>query len=131
MAVMNREAGRLSRMLYGFFETSVVVAVTRLGLPDLLGKPHTLIELTETLGAHEDSLRRLLRAALHLGLVAVQDNHFTLTERGDYLRVDAPNSIRNLVLMFGASAPLRAWAELDHTVRTGQTAFEHVHGMTA
>jgi hypothetical protein len=48
---------------------------------------------------------------------------------GAVLRADVPNSLRPSVLFTLNESHWRPWGHLLHTVRTGETAFEHVHGM--
>lgn len=59
------------------------------------------------------------------------DGQFELTPSGDCLRSDAPNSVRQLVLMYGADVFSRTAANLDECVRTGKNAFQLLYGMGA
>jgi hypothetical protein len=73
-------------------------------------------------------LRRVLRGLVNSGILDEgEDGRFALTELGEPLRADAPGSLRALVLLTGAQE-YRAWGELLHTTRTGQTAFERAYG---
>jgi hypothetical protein len=113
-----------------FHSRAIYVAVT-LGIPDLLtGGPRTAVELAREAGAHPRALYRLLRALASLGIfVEDGEERFSLTALGDTLRGDTPNSVRAAILLGGAPMHWNSWTSLDHSVRTGQSAFEHVHGM--
>ena len=50
---------------------------------------------------------------------------------GDCLRSDRPDSLRPTARLWGHEMIQRAWGNLLHTVRTGETAFDHVYGMSA
>jgi hypothetical protein len=57
-----------------------------------------------------------------------EDGVYVLAPLGDCLRVDRAGSLRDLALMRGSGWQWRAWSQLAHSVRTGETAFDHVHG---
>ncbi|MFG2341769.1 methyltransferase [Streptomyces yangpuensis] len=52
---------------------------------------------------------------------------FRLTELGALLRADTPGSMRSLALMYGGPF-YRSFGGLDHAVRTGRPAFDHLFG---
>jgi hypothetical protein len=54
---------------------------------------------------------------------------FALTPVGVSLRTGVPGSLRASVLMLLDEANWKPWGQLLHTVRTGETAFNHAHGM--
>jgi hypothetical protein len=56
------------------------------------------------------------------------DRRFSLTELGATLRSDAPGSMRPWVEFFGEPWYVAAWVDILHSLRTGQAAFDHVHG---
>jgi hypothetical protein len=75
-------------------------------------------------------LRRVLRALASVGILAHDDQQrFSLTPMGELLRSDTPNSLRDLVLNALAEERYRAWGGVMHTVKTGETAFDHVFGV--
>jgi O-methyltransferase domain/Dimerisation domain len=101
-----------------------------LGLPDLLADgPRPAEDLAAATGAHTPSLRRLLRALAAFGVFAEgEDGGFALGPLGECLRAGAPGSVRALVLMYGHEDYWHTWGELEHCVRTGETAVEHLFG---
>jgi hypothetical protein len=56
------------------------------------------------------------------------EGRFVLTPLAEGLRADAPASMRAFIMMMGEDWHWRAWGELLESVRTGQSAFEHVFG---
>ncbi|GAA4629076.1 methyltransferase [Actinoallomurus vinaceus] len=120
------------RLVQGAWVTQSLYAVATLGVADhLTDGPRTSAELAAATGAHADSLHRVLRYLVSLGVFAGDDaSGFRLTPVGELLRSDVPGSARDRALMYG-TYNYRAFAELLHTVRTGETAFDHVFGMQA
>jgi hypothetical protein len=109
----------------------ICYAAVKLGIPDLLAGGHrTSDDLARETGAQPRALYRLLRAATVIGLVSERDDRrFALTPVGEALRRDVPGSMRSWVEFCGDPYYLAAWTNILHTVRTGEAAFEHVHGM--
>jgi hypothetical protein len=107
----------------------VVQLAAGLGLADQMAAgPQTVDALAAATGTHADSLHRLLRALTGVGIFSQQaDGRYTLTPLAEPLRSDAPDTIRSyLMLMDQLVGP--ALAALEHSVRTGQAAFDHVFG---
>lgn len=100
-----------------------------LGLADHLGpEPKPVAELATATEANEDVLYRFCRVLSAMGVLrAHPDKHFSLTDAGGILRSDAPGGFRYGV-MLQSGACFRAWTEVMHTVRTGEPAFDKVHG---
>jgi len=104
----------------------------RLGFADrLAGGPKSADELAALVRADSPALSRLLRALVGLGLL-VQDpaGRFGLTAAGSYLRDDIPGSQRAAAIYATSEYVQRAWLALEHSVRTGEPAFDHVHGVS-
>lgn len=132
-------AETLLRLLTGAWAAQAVTAFARLGVADALPLPGTDSSVTpapgaapaalaRAIGAEPDRLARLLRFLASCGVVTEdQRGRFALTESGALLRTDAPASMRPLALTYGGPF-YQAFAHLDHTVRTGQVAFEHLYG---
>jgi SAM-dependent methyltransferase len=118
-------------LIYGFAGSRVVQVAAELGIADLMAdgakSAESLAAQTQT---HQPSLHRLLRALASLGLIdEVEDGWFALASLGgQLLRNDVPGSLRHLAMMFG-SEHWRCWGDLPHSVRTGQTAMQHIHDM--
>jgi C-methyltransferase len=88
-------------------------------------------ELASKVGAHSDSLGRLLQSLVAFGILKPEgEEQFSLTPSGEFLRTDVPGSLRSVVRFLVGPWAWRAFEELGHSVRTGQTAFDHVWGMS-
>lgn len=103
-------------------------AVSDLGVADQLAEgPRPLAEIASATGAHPASLRRALRALSAKEIFAeVEPDVFALTPLAELLRSDHPMSLRSQCRLFAAG--IDAWARIDHTLRTGEPAFDYVHG---
>ena len=81
-----------------------------------------------TSGTNAPALYRLLRALASVGVFEqIGEQRFALNPRAALLRKDAPGSLRAWAIF--SSRMYRNWAELDHSIATGETAFDHLHGM--
>jgi SAM-dependent methyltransferase len=116
-------------MLYGQLLSSALYTCCELGVVDLLGdRPRTAGELARACGAHEPSLRRLLRSLAAFGVLAESpDGIFAVTPLGATLDSRSPASLHSTALLAGRAVGA-AWNGIGHTVRTGEPAFPHVHG---
>jgi hypothetical protein len=129
--VPNAESREQLRNLIGGYRLSQAVYVaTRLGIPDLLADgPREIEDLARASESHAPSLSRLLLALAGAGVLEkVGPRHFALTPVGFELRTGVPGSRRASVLFLLNESHWRPWGHLLHTVRTGETAFAHVHG---
>lgn len=122
--------GRVFGVLAGFWSSQTLLAAAKLKVADqLVDGPKTAEELAGVMGLHGPSLERLLRALVTLEAMTADGGGFGLTEFGRAMVAGAPGSIRSMILGVMSEDHRRAWAELPHGVRTGETAFDHVHGM--
>ena len=98
-----------------------------LGIPDLLKNgPMSAEEIARRTGTHGPSLYRLLRALAATGLfVEEQDRRFGLTPIGVLLRSDVPNSLHAMARHVASDRHSKMWANLAHSVRTGEPARRH------
>jgi hypothetical protein len=100
----------------------------RLGVLEHLGDDLVAeVPLAELTGLHPEMLRRFLRALIGLGLVeTVGEGNYRATALTEPLRRET-GSLHGYALLAGAPY-YQAWAELDHALLTGESAFEHRHG---
>jgi hypothetical protein len=107
----------------------MIYVAARLGLADeLRNGPLPVEHLAQTVGANAQALYRLLRALASLGLFAeVGERTFALTPLAQLLRSDAPASVRNVALLYGADWLWQAYGQMLYSVQTGRQAFAHVH----
>lgn len=135
MAPTDHQAGSsqqtaLFKMIRGFEVSQALYAAAKLAVFDILADgPKTSSEIASAAGAHEPSLRRLLRFLTAVDIL-LEDNsgRFAATEMGELLRADHPQSVRAWALMFGAAFFWRPWGQLYETILTGLPAFNRVYG---
>lgn len=116
-----------------YWQSQLVYVAAKLGIADVLVEgPLTVDEIAARVGAHPPHLGRVLRALASVGIFA-SDPHgrFHLTRLAQTLRSDHPESLRDFALMLVDDFNWSAWGALEHSVRTGVSAFEHVHGAPA
>jgi O-methyltransferase domain/Dimerisation domain len=122
----------LRRLVNGYQVTQAIHVAATLGIADLLRDgPRGSEDLAAQTSTQAPSLHRVLRA---LGAVGVlhegDDGRFALTDVGECLRSDAPEPVGGWAAYVGLPSHFAAWANLLHTVRTGENAFRSVHGNT-
>jgi hypothetical protein len=120
----------LRDMLWGFMISQAVYVAAKFAIFDLLGDvPKTSVEIADSIGAHEPSLRRLLLALTTVNLLTENNGQFVATRMGEQLRSDHPQSWRPFALTVGWPVNWKPWGELEHTILTGKPAFDHVHAI--
>ena len=124
-------AVELRLMITGYWISQSIYVAAKLGIADLLKDgPKSSDQLAKSAGAHPDALHRVLRALASVGIFAEnQEGHFELTPLAAALQTGVPGSLRDWAVMMGEEWVWRPWGELLYSVRTGETAFEHVFGM--
>lgn len=76
-------------------------------------------------------MARLLQTLVAFGILKREgEEQFGLTPTGEFLRTDAAGSLRSTVRFIVGPWAWRAFEQLDHSVRTGEPAFDHVWGMS-
>jgi hypothetical protein len=118
-------------LIDGLRISRLVWAAARLGIPDLLrDRAKSSDELAAETRTNASALARALRALVTVGLLAQDEqDRFMLTALGATLRSDVPGSLHPWALVALGDESYRAWGELHYSLRTGETAFEHVFGM--
>lgn len=124
---------QLRRLIGGFQISQAIGVAAELGIADLLGNgPKSSGELAHATGSHPRALYRLLRALASIGIFTeVEPERFGLTPMAAALQSDAPSSQRAMARYTASDANWPAWGQFRHSVRTGETAFQHVHGVDA
>jgi O-methyltransferase domain len=119
------------QLVTGRWVAQIVGVAAELGLADEIQTgPKTAEELAEVKGLQAAPLYRLLRALANVGIFAEQeDGRFRQTPMSDALRSDVPYSMRGIARVTNRNWTVRGWMELEHTIRTNVSSFEHVHGM--
>jgi hypothetical protein len=123
-------AAALGRLVNGYQVSQAIFVAATLGIADLIGSgSRTSDEIAAATDADPRSLYRLLRALAAVGVFHEEDDRrFSLTELGEGLRSEASQSVAGWAAFVGRPAHWQSWGDLLHSVRTGEGAFEHVHG---
>ncbi len=122
----------LIQLIAGMWGTQMIYVAAKLGIPDHLAAngPLSADKLAALTDAHPRSVYRLMRGLTTLGIFDQNErDDFRLTPLGSLLRSDIEGSVRQLAIMFGEPWHWQSWANLLHSVKTGQPAFEHTWGM--
>ncbi len=124
------EAVRMLALAFGNMPAQAVAVAARLGIVDRLAdRPRSADELAPEIGSDPLALRRLLRALAFLDVVTEHaDGRFETAPLGQTLRKGAPGSVRDAVIMAGDPIFSRACVDMEHSIRTGEPAFDHVFG---
>ena len=126
-----REAGAaVRRLLMGVRVSQSISVAVSLRVPDVLATGAKPVDaIADAVGADTATLYRLLRTLAAAGILREEAGRsFALTELGETLRSDVPGSVRDQAILFGRPYVLGAWANLEHSIRTGENAFTAVHG---
>ncbi len=124
-------ANSLMQLVTGFHVSRIIYVAAELAIADLLANgPMSSGELAAATATHQPTLRRIMRALAAHGIFQEAElDRFSLTPIGSLLMRDAPGSVRAAVLFISGEKGWRVWGDVLHSVRTGESAFEHVYGM--
>lgn len=121
----------LRAMVTSFRVSSALSVAAELALSDLLADgPRTVADLAAAASADSDALHRMLRVLAAAGVYAeTEPGSYANTPLSEGLRSDVPGTMRPLARTLQDPALWAAWGHLGHSVRTGENAFEALHGM--
>lgn len=116
--------------ILGFRTAAVLHVAATLDLTGHLADgPLAVSELAVRAGADADALRRLMRALAALGVYREEPGDvFAMTPLGEALAVGHPSALHATAANVGRPYIWNAWADLEHSIRTGENAFEHLNG---
>jgi hypothetical protein len=114
----------LMHVALGRWMSQTLSVAARLGIADLLAAGALSSDaLAAKTATHPESLYRILRALASAGIFTeTTPGTFANTAIGETLRSDAPNSMRQIAIMFNDPWQLQNWAELGRSVATGSCA---------
>ncbi|MGE2713573.1 methyltransferase [Mycolicibacterium litorale] len=120
----------LLELATGAWTTAALYTAARLGIADQLASgPRHANDVAARIGVDPDGVYRLMRALTSRGVLRQRpDGSFALTRVGDALRSGVDGSLRDMVLFIGHPIRWADWGNLEHSVRTGRTAFAELHG---
>jgi len=119
----------LFRIISGCKFTQALYVAAKLGVADHIARrPMTADELAKKVGANPKALLRLMRHLAALDIFTQDESKkFGLTPLSELLRDDSPESMRYGAIYAGEEN-YKATGDLLHSVRTGETAFNHLYG---
>jgi predicted transcriptional regulator len=126
MDVSQSQIVKINRYLHGHVITQLITTAVKLGLFDQLKKGQTEeAQLANFLKIDIQILSRYLRALEGLELIVRnQDGRFDITELGALLCRQG-SAYGNAILC--GDYYYAAWQELEYTLKTGRSAFQHYH----
>jgi hypothetical protein len=115
----------------GHLMASALQVVVRLEIADRLAAgPRPVADLARESEVREDGLYRVMRTLASVGVFdETAPRQFGLTLAGQMLRRGVPGSMHDMALWITSPFHFRTYAELMHSVKTGQPAAEKVTGM--
>jgi hypothetical protein len=126
---MSTPQERLRETIASYWRPHAISAAAQLGLADALGdEAKDAAKLAADIDSDAGALRRFLRALAAIDIVTDRgDGTFALTEMGQRLRADHPESLRGMALHVGTRLS-PAYARLAHSVKHGKPPEEVVFG---
>jgi O-methyltransferase domain/Dimerisation domain len=118
----------LAQIMVGNQIQQAVYVAAKLGIADVLKDgPLRSEEISTLIGAHPGSLYRLLRLLVSLGIFSEDENgRFDITPVALLLQKGTPSYS---FALWSGGLSYRVFGALEHSVRTGEPAFEHLFGM--
>src|SRR5690348_7029848 len=122
----------LRKLVNGFRVSQAIHVSATLGIADLLKEgARSSNDLAAATNSHPGTLYRLLRALAAAGLFHEHgDRSFSVTPLGECLYSDAEQPVAPYATLVGRPHQWQAWGALLQSVRTGENAYRHVHGIS-
>ena len=116
-------AEQLFQLCLGYIPAISLNVVAKLSIADQLAQgPKSVEDLARASQVHADALYRVMRALATVGVFREGERRtFEQTPVSDVLRADHPMSLRPFVIFFPDPLHFRAYANLMHSVKTGET----------
>ncbi|MEO6419970.1 MAG: methyltransferase [Polyangiaceae bacterium] len=115
----------------GVANTALLAAAARHRFADLLeGGPKSAAEIAGATGLDADAVFRTMRALAATGVFALgADSRFSNNRLSRAMRGGTLSRTREFLVYAGSGSNLGAWAAHEHALATGESPFDHVHGM--
>lgn len=125
-------ADELRRLINAHQVSDAICVAAELGVADLLAEGgRTSDDLAGATATNPDALYRLLRALAAVGVLHEEEGRlFALAELGEPLRSDAADSVAAIAVQVGRPYIREVWSALIESIRTGESGFRLVHGMS-
>ena len=114
-------------MAGGYCLSRCLHVVTSFGIADALGdSSRTAAELAAICDVDPEALARMLRLLSAYGIFRLEGNRFAHSPSSQLLRSDHPQSMKDLVRMFGLNMNWRVYEQLAYSLKTGRPAAQNV-----
>lgn len=115
----------------GAWVAQTITAAAELGIADTLADgPASAAELARRVNADVDSLQRMLRALIGIGVFRQRRNgDYELTALANTLRTDSAVSLAGMARWIGSLQHREHWSHLTDAVRTGTAVVPQLRGM--
>jgi hypothetical protein len=132
-SVQNEAAAAAEHLLQiglGYMPAMCLNIVTKLGVVDqLVNGPKPANDIAAAVGANADALYRVMRALSSVGIFhETAGRAFALTPASELLKSDHPSSMKSFVTFIADPMHFRCYANLMHSVKTGETTSEPTFG---
>lgn len=120
----------LYNLLNSHVISRLIYSVSKIGIPDILkDRRMDYTQIAERTGVHPRSLYRVMRTLCTVNVFSeTEEDVFNLGEVGQLLRTDIPESQHALAILMWEPWWRQGWDELLYSLKTGNVAFDHVHG---
>ena len=119
---------QVMQLTTAYWTSRCLHVIAELGIADIIDdQPQSTEALAKASGTQPQALYRVLRLLASVGIFEWKDRTWHHTEASRFLRSDHPGSLRDYVRMLGFPVFWTAFADLDHSLRTGQSAFSKGH----
>lgn len=119
---------QLLQLTNAYWTSRCLHVIAELGVADAIGdQPQTTEALAKATGTQPQALYRALRLLASFGIFEENQGSWQHTEASRFLRSDHPASLRDYVRMIGLSVFWSAFEDLEHSLRTGESAFTKGH----
>jgi len=131
--VLDRQSESFRRLVDLLLGAKIAIALRAMAehrLADKLGTgPMPVEALAHQTGLAPEPLRRVLRALAQYGVFRERsDGSFENSNLSEYMRVDVSPSLRDAILYLNHDMSLRAWLQLDRSLKDGQSHFVEING---
>ncbi len=111
--------------------TQMLHAAADISLADRIASgPRPINELAVETGTNPDMLLRLCRALAGFGIFSLDaGDRLGHTPKSEYLRSDSIPTLHYAARYWGGPISWTTWGEFEHTLKTGEPAFEKIFGM--
>ncbi len=121
---------RVLSMALGLATVQLVRIAAQFGIADALQDgPRSADEIAAACGMFGATAARVFRALVGIGILTeLEPDRYECTAEGRLLARKVDGSLRDFVLLETSEPYMQMWTRFDQSVRTGEPAFEEVHG---